>query len=52
MTNDILSVVTLVVTLASIFAALTPTPPPGSRWAKVYALIDFLAANIGKAKDK
>jgi len=41
---------TAVVTLASAIAAVTPTPKPGSIWAKVYAGIDFLALNIGKAK--
>jgi hypothetical protein len=41
---------TAVVTLASAIAATTPTPKPGSVWAKVYAAIDFLALNIGKAK--
>lgn len=40
------------VTLASAIAAITPTPKPGSVLAKVYAIIDLLALNIGKAKDK
>lgn len=40
------------VALASAIAAVTPTPKPGTALAKVYAIIDFLALNIGKAKDK
>ena len=43
---------TAIVAAASAFAASTPTPPPGSLWAKVYAVIDFLAINFFKAKDK
>lgn len=46
------SVVTAVVTLASAVSALTPTPASGSALAKVYKVIDFLALNIGKAKQK
>lgn len=45
-------VVTAVVALASAIAAVTPTPAPGSTLAKVYSIIDLLALNIGKAKDK
>lgn len=48
--NPWVKVATAVVTLASAVAAATPTPKPGSVWAKVYAVIDFLALNIGKAK--
>jgi hypothetical protein len=43
-------VVASVVTTASAIAAITPTPKPGSRWAKLYKIIDFAALNIGKAK--
>lgn len=51
-TNPYFGVVTAVVALASAIAAVTPTPKAGSTLAKVYALVDFLALNIGKAKDK
>ena len=44
-------VVTSVVAAASAIAAVTPTPKPGSRWSKLYKLIDFAALNVGKAKD-
>jgi hypothetical protein len=41
-----------VVSSASIISAATPTPKSGSFLAKAYAVIDVLALNIGKAKDK
>jgi hypothetical protein len=41
-----------VISSASIIAAATPTPKSGSFWAKTYAVIDVLALNVGKAKDK
>lgn len=40
------------VALASAIAAVTPTPKAGTPLAKVYGIIDLLALNIGKAKDK
>jgi len=46
------AIVTATVTLASAIAALTTTPKSTSKLAKVYKLVDFLALNIGKAKDK
>ncbi len=46
------NVVTAAVTLASAIAAITPTPKPGTVLAKLYAVIDFVALNIGKAKNK
>lgn len=46
------NVVSSVIALASAIAALTPTPSPTSKFAWIYKVIDFLALNIGKAKDK
>ena len=40
------------VALASSIAASTPTQKKGTILAKVYTVIDLLALNIGKAKDK
>ena len=40
------------VALASSIAAMTPTPKAGTTLAKVYGIIDLLALNIGKAKQK
>ena len=44
--------VTAAVTIFSAIAAVTPTPAEGSIWAKVYKVVDFVALNVGKAKDK
>jgi hypothetical protein len=46
------TIVVAAVTLASAIAAATPTPTPGTFLAKLYSIIDLLALNIGKAKDK
>ena len=45
-------VVTSAITLASAVAAITPTPKSGSVWSKVYKVIDTVALNFGKAKQK
>ena len=44
--------VTAVIAAASAFSAATPTPKQGSLLAKSYKVIDILAVNVGKAKDK
>lgn len=46
------NIVTAAIALASAIAAVTPTPKPGSTLAKAYAIIDLIALNIGKAKNK
>jgi hypothetical protein len=51
-TNQYFGIITAVIALASAIAAATPTPAEGTILSKVYAVIDFLALNIGKAKDK
>jgi len=40
-----------VVTLASAICAITPTPPPGSRWAGLYRLIEIAGLVVGHAKE-
>lgn len=50
--NPWFSVVAAVIALFSAIAAATPTPAEGTTLAKVYKVVDFLALNIGKAKDK
>lgn len=50
--NQWFTIFTAVVALASAIAAVTPTPASGTFLAKLYALIDLTALNIGKAKDK
>ncbi len=47
----ILGAATAVVTAASALAALTPTPKDDGIVKAVYKVVDFLALNIGKAKD-
>jgi|TARA_R110002126_G_scaffold182448_1_gene331119 hypothetical protein len=47
-----LSVITMIVTAASLIAASTPTPKDDVWIGKLYKLIDLLALNVGKAKDK
>jgi hypothetical protein len=44
--------VAIIVTVASIVAASTPTPKDDEWIGKFYKFIDVLAINIGKAKDK
>jgi hypothetical protein len=46
------NIITTAIALASAIAAATPTPAAGSFLAKVYGVVDFLALNIGKAKQK
>ena len=50
--NAALNIVTAIIALASAIAAVTPTPKQDSFLGKLYALIDFAAINIGKAKDE
>jgi hypothetical protein len=50
--DTVISYLTAIISAASIIAAVTPTPKDDSIVAKIYRLIDLLAVNIGKAKDK
>ena len=47
-----ISWITIVVTVASLVAASTPTPKDDVWIGKLYKFIDLLALNIGKAKEK
>ena len=47
----ILGAATAVVAAASALAALTPTPKDDGIVKALYKVVDFLALNIGKAKD-
>ena len=49
---DLVGTITLIVTIASLIAASTPTPKDDEWMAKLYKFVDLLALNIGKAKDK
>jgi hypothetical protein len=46
------SVATATIALFSAIAAVTPTPKKGSTLGKVYKVVDFLALNVLKAKQK
>ena len=46
------SYITMIVTIASLIAARTPTPVDDKWIAKLYKFVDLLALNIGKAKEK
>lgn len=50
--EGIVLILTSAVALASAVAALTPTPKDDGIVKKLYALIDTLALNVGKAKEK
>jgi hypothetical protein len=47
---DIANITTAVISVASVIAALTPTPKDDEWMVKLYRFIDILAINIGKAK--
>ena len=47
---DIANIATAVISVASVIAAITPTPKDDQWIAKLYRFIDILAINIGKAK--
>lgn len=50
--DQIITAITSIVTGASALAALTPTPKDDTLIGKLYKVVDVLALNIGKAKDK
>ena len=47
-----ISWITIIVTVASLVAASTPTPKDDVWIGKLYKFLDLLALNIGKAKEK
>ena len=40
------------ISAASAFVAVSPTPKAGSTWAKVYKVMELVALNVLRAKDK
>ena len=50
--DNIVAALTAIVAAASAVAALTPTPKDDSIVAKAYKVLDWVALNVGKAKDK
>ena len=49
---DLVQVITGVVTIASAVTAATKTPRKNSKLNIIYRLIELLALNIGRAKDR
>lgn len=47
-----INLATAAVTLFSAIAAVTPTPKDDHWAAKIYKIVDMIALNIGKAKEK
>ena len=50
--DELIAIVSSVVALASLIAAITPTPKDDTWGGKAYKIVDWLALNVGKAKDK
>ena len=48
--SDIANIATAVISVASIIAAVTPTPKDDVWIGKAYKFLDVLALNVGKAK--
>ncbi|MDC0305437.1 hypothetical protein OAL22_00625 [bacterium] len=49
--TELIGIATAIVTAASAIAALTPTPRDDTWVGKAYRIVDWLALNIGRAKD-
>lgn len=50
--DALIGIITGAVAVASAIAALTPTPKDDTWVGRIYKLVDLLALNVGKAKDK
>ena len=50
--GNALAIIMAIISVASIIAAITPTPKDDQIIGKVYKLLDWCAINVGKAKDK
>ena len=48
----ILQVVPIVIAAAAAIAAIFPAPAEGSKWSLIRKVVDFLAINVGNAKNK
>ena len=49
---NVLVWITAIISIASIIAAITPTPKDGHWFSHFYKIIDWCALNVLKAKDK
>ena len=48
----LIQIVPYIIAAASLIASLTPTPKDDKFIGKVYKFVDWVALNIGRAKDK
>lgn len=51
-TQDVVSYITAVISIASIAAAVLPPGGPNTIWGKIRMVIDAIAMNWGNAKNK
>tara|TARA_R110000751_G_scaffold149508_1_gene254486 strand:- start:190 stop:354 length:165 start_codon:yes stop_codon:yes gene_type:complete len=49
---NIIAIVMVIVTTASVIVMITPTPKKTGWMKKIYSIVDLAALNIWKAKDK
>lgn len=50
--SDIATIASMVISICSIIAAVTPTPQDDEWLSKLYRFIDIMAINVGKAKQQ
>jgi len=50
--DTIIATLTAIIAAASALCALTPTPKDDSIVRRLYKVVEWLALNVGKAKDK
>ena len=50
--DELIAIASSVVALASLIAAITPTPKDDTWVGKAYKIVDWLALTASKAKDK
>ena len=49
---NMMAIIMAIISVSSIIAAVTPTPKDDVWIGKLYKLIDMMALNVGKAKQK
>ena len=49
---NMIAIIMAIISVSSIIAAVTPTPKDDVWIGKLYKLIDMMALNVGKAKQK
>ena len=49
---NMMAIIMAIISVSSIIAAVTPTPKDDVRSGKLYKLVDMMALNVWKAKQK